>query len=125
MGMSQLSIFDAKSRYEEMREQWIAYHEKHPEVWRLFQKFTFDRIKKGFEHYGGDAIMSRIRWETDQAVVDPSKRFKINNNHKPFYSRAFEAKYPEHRGFFRHRIQISQYEAATELPETTPERYDH
>ncbi len=98
----------SESRYDEMREACIKFHRANPQVWELFVRFTMDRIRRGFKHYGVDAIFARVRWETDQAAVDPEHAFKMNNNHKPFYARAFMRVYPEYRGFFKLRRQFSK-----------------
>ncbi len=74
----------------------------YPEIWRLFVVFTLDRIEKGFEHYSSDAIVHRIRWETD-ASVDDGFGFKINDHFTAYYARKFHDDYPEHKGFFRTR----------------------
>ena len=79
-----------------------AYDEAHPEVWRLFCRFTLDRIALGFEHYSSDAILHRIRWETDAGVAG-GEDIKINNNWTSFYARKFHRMHPQHRGFFRTR----------------------
>lgn len=108
-----------------MREQCIAFHKAHPEVWKLFARFTFELIARGFKHYSAQhGVFARIRWETDQADVDGNSTFKVNNNHSPFYARAFMKKYPEHDGFFRTRQQTSEHEGATGLPELGPQDFD-
>jgi len=96
-----------KTRYDEMREEWSRFHDAHPEVWILFKRFTFDRIERGFAHYGAGAIMERVRWET-AAGAGEEEEFKINNNHRAFYARFFMGHYPEHEGFFRVREQTSE-----------------
>lgn len=108
-----------KTRLDEMREQCVAFHEQHPEVWDMFVKFTFDMINRGFQNYSVNAIFQRIRWEID-AGGDGVTMFKINNNHAPFYSRRFMKMYPAHDGFFRLRVQTSDDKEATNLPELTP-----
>lgn len=111
-----------KSRHEEMREQVQAFHAAHPEVWRLFVRFTRQMIDRGFQHYSVNAIFERIRWEKD-AGGDGVTSFKLNNNYRAFYARAFMKRYPEHAGFFRTREQISRGDQATDLPELTPDDY--
>ena len=108
------------SRYEQMRAEAIAFHREHPIVWALFKRFTFDRIERGFAHYSVNAIFERIRWETDQARVDPALEFKLNNNHRAFYARAFMRRYPQHDGFFRTRFQTSQTAPGSTLPPLGP-----
>lgn len=111
------------SRHEQLQQQCQDFHEKHPEVWELFCKFTFDRINRGFKHYSVNGVFERIRWETDfggTGVV----QFKINNNHRPFYARRFMKMFPEHEGFFRTRTQTSKQEEVSKLPPLTPSYFD-
>ncbi len=82
----------------------LDFHTAHPEVWEHFVKFTQDRIAHGFKHYSADAIMHRVRWETDDGA---EVGFKINNNHVAFYARWYMKAFPNHDGFFRTRVQKS------------------
>ena len=82
------------SRHAELRREVEAFHVEHPRVWELFKQFTFDRIERGFEHYGAKSIWERIRWETDQAQVDQAVSFKLNNNYPAFYARRFMVAFP-------------------------------
>ena len=111
------------NRYEEMREQVQAFHAEHPEVWRLFVRFTFQIIDRGYSNYSVNAIFERIRWEID-AGGDGLAMFKLNNNYRAFYARKFMRQYPQHEGFFRTRTQSSQAAPATYLPELSPIRLD-
>lgn len=106
-----------------MREHCIRFHKENPKVWDLFEKFTLDRISKGFNHYSVNSIFEQIRWETDQADKSGRSKFKINNNHRPFYARRFMRKYEGHDGFFRTREQFSKQVPATNLPELGPEDF--
>lgn len=102
--------FEVGTRRDQMREEWSRFHNAHPEVWALFQRFTFDRINRGFAHYGVGAIMERVRWETAIGADLDEEEFKINNNHRAFYARFFMGYYPEHAGFFRVREQTSGWD---------------
>jgi hypothetical protein len=114
------------TRKEEMREQAEKFHRENPEVWKLFCRFTFQLIARGFKHYSAQhGVFSRIRWETDQADVDGKSMFKINNNHSAFYARWFMESYPEHDGFYRTRAQTSGDEAPTNLPPLTPSDFPY
>jgi hypothetical protein len=73
-----------------------------PNVWVLFQKFAFEMIRRGFEHYSGRAVVDRLRWETDQPIHD-GDAFKINNYWSVYYGRKFRDFYPLHADFFRLR----------------------
>jgi hypothetical protein len=107
------------NRLEEMREQVTAYHKQHPEVFQMFEEFTFQMINRGFKNYSSKAIFERIRWEKD-AGGNGESQFKIGNNYAAFYGRRFMRKHPQHDGFFRTRKQTSETREATYMPELTP-----
>lgn len=113
-----------KTRLEEMREQVTRFHEEHPEVWDLFVRFSVEMINRGYKTYSAQSVIERIRWEKD-AGSDGSISFKINNNYTAFYSRRFMKVYPQHKGFFRTRYQVSDDCDATCLPELTPQDYEY
>lgn len=77
-----------------------------PDVWRMFVAFTHELMRRGFQHYSADAVLHRIRWQTDTPLDDGSS-FKINNNWSAFYARKFHAAYPKHDGFFRLRTSMA------------------
>lgn len=89
---------DIKSRLERAFEE---FHWGNPSVYKLFKKFAFEVIRKGHQQYSADAIMHRVRWETN--VVTSDDEFKVNNNHVAFYARMFMRDFPEYKGFFRLR----------------------
>jgi len=99
---------EMSSRLEEMRKECSAFHRSHPEVWALFVGFTFEKIRLGHTHYGAKAVMERVRWETGSGASKPE--FKVNNNFPSFYARRFAKAFPEHRDFFRTRVQNSANE---------------
>jgi hypothetical protein len=109
-------------RHEEIRQQVINFNRENPDVWKLFSKFTFERIDRGFKNYSVNAIFERIRWEKD-AGGDGVTSFKLNNNYRAFYARAFMRKYPEHDGFFRTREQVSKELPPVNLPELMPSHF--
>lgn len=113
------------NRLEEMREQVVAYHKQHPEVWDLFVQFTTDKIEQGFTNYSARGIFHRIRWETDKPDYHEGYEFKLNDHHSPFYARRFMKMYPQHEGFFRTRHQTSEDKDATYMPELGPQDYEH
>ena len=112
-----------KTRLDEMRQQVQNYHEKHPEVWDLFVRFSFEMINRGYKNYSAKAIFERIRWEKD-AGGDGVNQFKLNNNYRALYARRFMKMYPEYEGFFRTREQPSSTKPPTHLPELTPAAYE-
>lgn len=83
-------------------EDFRRFDRANPEIWRLFKRFTFDKIRDGFRHYGARDVIHRIRWET--AVVEKSDSgLKINNDWSPYYARKFHETFPHYDGFFRLR----------------------
>ena len=108
-----------ENRYDELRDAAAAFHQAHPKVWELFDRFTRDRISRGFEYYSAKAVWERIRWETEQAQTSEVE-FKLNNNFPAFYARAWMKMNREYQGFFRTRIQISKAVDAVNRPELGP-----
>ena len=112
---------EIETRADEMREQVTAFHQDHPDVWEFFVQFTIEKIDQGYSNYSVKAIFERIRWEKDVGG-DGVTTFKLNNNYPAFYSRRFMRMYTDHSGFFRTRQQTSEDQAATYLPEITPDQ---
>jgi len=84
--------------------KFLAYHQAHPEVYRLFEQFVFEILRRGITHYSADAVMHRVRWET-LATGRPEDDFKINNNYVAYYARMFIARNPHLTEFFETRKQ--------------------
>jgi len=84
---------------QELKEKWWEYHKKNPQVYELFEMYTFEVIRRGFKNYGAKGVMERIRWHTD--IETTGERFKISNNHTAYYARLFEHNHPQFEGFFR------------------------
>lgn len=97
---------------ESIKKQWWRYHKANPQVFELFERFTFDLIQRGFENYSSKAVFERIRWHTDVETCGES--FKISNNYTPYYARLFMVLHPEHEGFFRTHVltEEKEYEPA-------------
>ena len=108
------------TRHEQMRAAANEFHRQHPEVWTLMCTYAFRMIGQGRKRCSVNMMFELIRWNTNEAVVDPQQQFKINNNHRPFYSRRFMAKWPQHEGFFGKREQTSKHRPASHGPELGP-----
>ena len=78
--------------HEDKKKKWWAWHKENPQVWNLFQKFTFQAIRSGRKNYSHWAIIQRIRWETD--IVTKGNPFKISNDWIAYYARYFMHIYP-------------------------------
>jgi hypothetical protein len=69
------------------------FHGRNPHVYELFNRFAMDLVDRGYKRLSANRIMERIRWETMVETTDP--RFKINNNHRPYYARMWMKKNPD------------------------------
>jgi len=96
---TQHNFWDQPQEPELMR-QFKAYHEKNPEVYKLFCHFTREAIDAGRKHFGAKAIWERMRWYTSIETRCPSK-LKLCNTWTAFYARLFMFDHPVHAGFFR------------------------
>jgi hypothetical protein len=81
------------------------YHLNNPKMYDVFERFTFEAIKSGRKYFGSQSILERVRWFT--AIESRDDIFKVNNNYAAFYSRMFEEKHPEWKGFFRKRASVA------------------
>ena len=119
-----------RTRKDELREECQAFHEAHPRVWELFNRFTRELIARDCQHGGVGNVWERIRWETIEAQTGESE-FKLNNNHRAFYARRWMKINPQYGpsdpelndGFFRKRKQISAESKAIGLPPLGPEDF--
>lgn len=79
-------------------EEFQWYHKENPEVYEMFERFTFQVISTGRKYFSARAIIERIRWYSQ--IEDNSVTFKISDHPMPFYARLFELKNPQYSGFF-------------------------
>lgn len=96
-------------RATEAWRKFDAFDNTNPEVYRLFQTFTFQMIGRGFSQYSSDAVLHRVRWETATPLKEQAA-FRINNNWSPFYARKFAADWPKHANFFEQRPSLADVE---------------
>ena len=90
-------------------EKFNEFNERYPEVYAHFERFAFDKIGQGYQHYSARTILERVRWETDSGadLFTTGEPFKINNNYTPEYARLFAKRHPQYVDFFRMRMQKS------------------
>ena len=86
---------------EWMNDSTWSFHKKNPHVYDLFKRFAFKVIDGGHQHFSSKAIFERIRWET--LINTRGSKFKLQNNHTPYYARLFMHDFPQYDGFFRTR----------------------
>ncbi len=56
---------------ERMRLKYVDFDQRNPRVGGYFNAFALFMWAKGFKHYSADAIMHRVRWETDAGDPPP------------------------------------------------------
>jgi len=84
-----------------IQKQFDSFHAHNPQIYQAFARFTFHVIARGFKRFSADAIMHRVRWETN--VEYRGYRYKINNNFVALYARLFMKDFPQYSGFFEIR----------------------
>lgn len=82
-------------------ERFAVFHERHPDVYRLFKQFALELLQAGRTRYSADAILHRVRWNF--AVGDPNGDFRINDHWSSRYARMLMDECPAFRGFFETR----------------------
>ena len=71
-----------------LTEKFQKFDQENPHIYNLFTRFAFEAIAAGHKTLSASLIVERIRWEVD-VVTQSDDPFKINNNHRAFYSRKF------------------------------------
>lgn len=84
-----------------LEERWQAFDRENPQVWRAFERFTWDAIRAGRERIGAKAIWERMRWWS--SVETTGDEYRLNNSWVSFYARKFRKAYPEHAHVFATR----------------------
>lgn len=100
------------TRAEQLEAAFRRFHVDNPRIWQLFEKFALEVSRTGRRHYSSAAIFERIRWHIEIETSDGE--CKLNNNHKPFYSRLFHQRHPELGKFFLHREMTTKNKPAVE-----------
>ncbi|HWY79567.1 MAG TPA: hypothetical protein VNW29_04365 [Candidatus Sulfotelmatobacter sp.] len=81
--------FEKKSR---LWEQFLEFHENHPEIYENYKNEILKAINQGREIYSISIITEHHRWD---------RRYKISNNHRAYYARIFVEEFPEYKNFFK------------------------
>ena len=93
---------------ETIRESFIKYHRKHPEVYRKFENMALGAIRKGRKKLSAKLIINVIRWEY---YFNSEEDFKINDAYHSYYARLFVAIHPKYSNYFAFR-KLRNEEAA-------------
>jgi hypothetical protein len=94
------------------QEKFNEFDTKHPEVYELFRRLTFEMIVKYRKRrIGVHTITGKMRW--DYSIGDEASHdgWKLNENFGPYMARKFMREFPEWNGFFETRA-LRSLEAA-------------
>jgi hypothetical protein len=82
-------------------ERFATFQADYPQVERMIIGFARQAKRRGFEHYGIDAIVNRARWEVAMTWgPDSEQGFKLNDHFSALYARKIMAENPDLDGFF-------------------------
>ena len=87
---------------DRIERNFRVFHHRNPHVYRMFIRFAFDMINRGYKHGSASLIFERMRWEL-MLQTDPDDPVRLNNNYRSRYARLFEEDFSRHAGFFRKR----------------------
>jgi hypothetical protein len=104
--------FHEKTRADEIRERFLTFHDANPAVWFAFVEISKKAFNKGYSNWGASAAFEVIRWEKDIQTHGDSL-FKLSNDFRALYARAFNLKYPEYGHFFKVRFLRSSEKVAS------------
>jgi len=79
--------------------KFFDFHALHPEVFKLFVKFSRHAKNAGHRRYSGWAVMNQVRWHTDVTTRLPDGP-RLNNGLISHYTRMMMRDYPEYKRFF-------------------------
>lgn len=85
-----------------LRKAFARFHQEHPEIYALFDKFAKQAIARGHRRFSADAILHRIRWEA--SVERIGAPYKINDHFSAYYARLWIENNPGRKHFFELRI---------------------
>jgi len=75
------------------------FHNKNPQMYELFCKFTLEAFSSGRDYYSHWAIAQRIRWYT--TIETSGSDFKLSNDLIAIYARLVVYKHQKIKGFFK------------------------
>ncbi len=100
-------------------EQWQEFrdwqHTAHGgEVSNLFLRYALQMRRRGWSHFGAEAIVNRLRWEQAMQQGPDADGFKINNNYRRRLAIWAMIRHRELEGFFhlRNRLEEADTESA-------------
>jgi hypothetical protein len=102
--MDQLGLFDSRgpSRADEVVKKFVRFHRANPHIWHVFEEIMFRDINHHRHYLSARAVMQEVRHD-GHIRTNGNLPFKICDPFIAYYSRMFQAKYPQYAGRFRNR----------------------
>ncbi|CAA2141429.1 hypothetical protein [Hyphomicrobium sp. ghe19] len=83
-------------------QQFLAFHEAHPEVYAAFDKFVNEQIARGIQRVSANDAFYDIRRQLGPVLSDG--KIKLNSNHSPYYARLWMKNNPEHARIMKTKV---------------------
>ena len=109
----------ANTRRDQLEQRSREFASQNPHVGPLFDKYTLERIARGYRHGGAKAIWERLRWDSPVGA-DGTAQWKLPNSYCTWFARKFARLYPQHAKFFRFRRLTSADRPPRERREVGP-----
>lgn len=77
------------------------FHASNPDVWHSFDAAALALAVKGVKRYGAKTIYEHMRYMHDLQTT--GVKYKLTNNHTPYYARLFKQQHPQYGEFFMYK----------------------
>jgi hypothetical protein len=110
LDLAQQSLWDAvqSAGGRDLEEEFWEFHRANPRVYAALRERALELRRMGHLRYSIKTLLEVERWHTDMQTAPTSAadaKYKLNNNHAPFYARLLMEREPELAGFFELRTQ--------------------
>jgi hypothetical protein len=95
-----------KVSFQVRQAEFDQWHKNNPDIWKYFERFSFEAIDKGHKKISHWLIINRIRWEV--FIVTTGEDFKISNGLIAFYARLWRSTHPQHKTLFNIKQMIGE-----------------
>jgi len=93
----------------DLGKKFRQFHRINPWVYKELRRLSLEMVKRGHKHYGIAGLFEVLRWQRAMST-SMQDGFKLNNNHKSFYSRMLMSNESTLEGFFRLRASEADNE---------------
>ena len=87
-----------------LQEEFNAYHKRSPQIYQKLKTLALRLKCVGASTYGMKALFEILRYN---ALLQSDQKFKLQNNHAPYYARLLMQQEPQLAGFFYTRELVS------------------